>query len=228
MIFDYSKHLLFLLICLLSFHLQAQNNFSAVINPNVSLSIKTETRWSYNFSVQNRDIVYKNEDWDFAAKHLQFSHFTSYKTSLSSKLSLGILYRFKEFLDTNNHDEVRITEQYAYYRKYNLLKTAHRIRFEQRIRDITFYRWRYRFSLEFPLNKSQIENKGFFIGTSTELLYTISKKTSPIPGNRFSISIGKALKPCSKIKVGLQYRYEDYLKKVDSQLFFISSLSITI
>lgn len=228
MTISYSKLLLLFSIFILSLNLKAQENFNILLNPDIAINIKPQSRWSYNFSIANRDEIYKDENWNFTAKHLQLSHFTSYEVGFYSKISLGIRYRFREIFNKKNHDEFRIVTQFAHSRKYNTLKTAHRARFEQRIRNTTIYRWRYRFSLEFPLNGLQVDKKEFFIVTSTELLYSVGAKISPIPENRLSVSLGRDLGNSTNINIGLQYRYGNYFSNSFTDLFFMSGLAVSI
>ncbi len=224
----YSKIILIFGFFFCSWSLRAQENFTALMDPEVAVNLTTENRWSFNFSVSNRDIVYQDNNLNFQARHIELSHFSSYEIGFYSKLSLGIKYRFREVFDKDIHDELRIVEQFAHSRKYNALKTAHRARFEQRIRDYTIYRWRYRFSLEFPLSGLRVDEHEYFMVTSAEILYSVGEQMSPAPGNRFSISFGRSLGNSTTISLGLQYRYEDYFTKPVTELFFTSGLRVSI
>jgi len=209
-------------------NLKAQENFSMLIDPDFSVNIDTQSRWSYNFNISNRDLIYDDGAYDFEAQHLQLSHFTSYEVGFYSKLSLGVRYRFKEMFEKDDQDEVRIVQQFGHSRKFNLLKIAHRARFEQRLREITTYRTRYRFSVELPLSGQRVDPSEFFIIANTEALFSVGKEEQPKLEQRFSIALGNDIWEKTKATLGLQYRYEDYTGNPGSELFITSEIILSL
>ncbi len=207
---------------------RAQEDFSMLIDPEFSLNINTNSRWSYNFNFSNRDILFENKDYNFEAQHLQLSHFTSYEIGFYSKVSLGIRYRFKEIFDKDIQDEIRIVEQFGHSRKFNALKIAHRIRLEQRLREIITYRTRYRFSAELPLSGQRIDQSEFFIIGNTEALFSVGREERPKLEQRFSIALGNDIWANTKATLGLQYRYEDYTGNPGSELFITSEITLSL
>lgn len=207
---------------------KAQENFSMLIDPDISVNISTDSRWSYNFNLSNRDIIYENGNYNFDALHLQLSHFTSYEIGFYSKVSLGIRYRFKEIFDKNTQDEVRIVEQYGHSRKFNALKIAHRVRLEQRFRQITTYRPRYRFSVELPLSGQRIDQSEFFIIGNTEALWSLGREERPSLEQRLSFALGNEIGKNTKATLGVQYRYEDYTRSPGHELFITSEITLSL
>src|SRR5699024_1485893 len=95
------KSLFFFFFLVLPFSkLVAQEDFSMFYEPKISLSFKEEeSKWSYNFSLSNRELVYEMDEYHFHALFLDFSHFTNYEVGLYGKLSLGIKIRSLEIFD---------------------------------------------------------------------------------------------------------------------------------
>ena len=224
-----SKRLFFLFLLLLPFsELLAQEDFSVFYEPEISVKVGGSKPWSFNFALSNREAVYVDEDSQFRALFLDFSHFTNYNVGFYGKLSLGLKYRFLELFDKTTYDEIRITEQYSYARKYNNLKTAHRLRFEQRFRKNTSYRARYRFSIEFPLKGQKIDVGEFFLDLKTESLWSFQKAAVPEFDQRLGADLAYQLSQNTEISIGLEYQYEDYFHDPQTELFVLTGVSVSM
>lgn len=196
--------------------------------PEVSLSFKDDTKWSYNFSFSNRDLVYEMEEYHFHALYLDFSHFTNYEVGLYGKLSLGIKIRSLEIFDEWAHDEIRLTGQYGYSRKYGNLKIAHRLRFEQRLQETTGYRTRYRFSVDLPLGGEKTNSGEFFLSLKTETLFSFREAAVPELDQRLGADLGYQLFDNTEISLGLEYQYDDYAHDPQPELFLYTGLSVEL
>lgn len=225
---SYSKCLFAVLFCLISGISSAQNDLSIYAEPEFSLNLDTPNRWSFNFGIGNRNLVLENAKGKFDARHLELSHFTSYEVGFYSKLSLGLRYRFREMFEDSQHDEIRITQQYGRSKKFDLIKIAHRVRFEQRFREDTGFRSRYEFSVEFPLNGTRIDRNEFFMVTDTEALWSVGKEQKPSFEHRLGISIGNEIFDNTKADVELEYRLDDYNSDPASELFITAGISLSI
>lgn len=223
-----SSRLLLILIFLLVGATSQSQNFAISAEPDISLNIDRPNRWSFNFGITNRDLLYFDGTSQFNVNFIELSHFTSYEVGFYGKLSLGLRYRFNELFEDTVEDEIRITQQYSRSRKYNALKVAHRFRFEQRFRELTVYRGRYQFSVEFPLDGERIDQNEYFLVMSTEALLSLAKEDKPELGQRFDISLGKDIGNGNKVDLGLQYRLEDYNLKPFHSLFLLGGLTISI
>lgn len=223
-----SSRLLLILIFLLLGATSQSQNFAISAEPDISLNIDRPNRWSFNFGITNRDLLYFDGTSQFNVNFIELSHFTSYEVGFYGKLSLGLRYRFNELFEDTVEDEIRITQQYSRSRKYNALKVAHRFRFEQRFRELTVYRGRYQFSVEFPLDGERIDQNEYFLVMSTEALLSLAKEEKPELGHRFDISLGKDIGNGNKVDLGLQYRLEDYNLKPFHSLFLIGGFTISI
>lgn len=228
MITSYSKYILAVIFCLISFISSAQSELSIYAEPEFSVNLDSPNRWFFNFGIGNRNLVMEDEQGKFDARHLELSHFTSYEVGFYSKLSLGLRYRFREIFEDSQHDEIRITQQYSRSRKFDLIKIAHRVRFEQRFREKTSYRSRYEFSVEFPLNGERIDKNEFFMVTDTEALWSIGKAQKPSLEHRLGISVGNEIFNNTKADIGLEYRLDDYNNDPSSELFITAGVSLSI
>ncbi|MCH4822723.1 DUF2490 domain-containing protein [Gramella lutea] len=223
-----SSRLFYLLAFLFVSTISQSQNFVIQAEPEIAINIDRPNRWSFNFGITNRDLLYFDKTSQFRVNFVELSHFTSYEVGFYGKLSLGLRYRFNELFEDRRKDEIRITQQYSRSRKYNALKVAHRFRFEQRIRELTIYRGRYQFSVEYPLNGERIDRNEYFLVMSAEALWSFTKEEKPELGQRFDISLGKDIGGGNKADLGLQYRLEEYNLNSFHGLFLIGGLTISI
>ena len=223
-----SSRLFLLLVFILVAATSQSQNFAIQAEPDIAINIDRPNRWSFNFGITNRDLLYFNNTSQFRVNFVEISHFTSYEVGFYGKLSLGLRYRFNELFEDSREDEIRITQQYSRSRKYNALKVAHRFRFEQRFRELTIYRGRYQFSVEYPLNGERIDQNEYFLVISAEALLSMAKEEKPELGQRFDISLGKDIGNGNKADLGLQYRLEEYNLNSFHGLFLTGGLTISI
>ncbi|MDT0294152.1 DUF2490 domain-containing protein [Mesonia ostreae] len=222
----------FLLVSSLSF---SQDNFSGFIHPEVSLSIKTESPWSYSFGISKKDLAYSNYEnrgrfknkFKFEGEYIELSHYTNRKIGTQGKVSAGIRYRFKETF-TGKKDETRLVQQYAYSKYINRNKIEHRVRISQRFRERTSFRARYRFKMEFPLQKVDTTRNELSLITSTEAVLEFGKKEKPTLRQRFSAQVSYELFKNTWLDLGLEYRYREYNIKPNVELNLISAVKISI
>lgn len=208
--------------------LQAQQDFTGLINPSFSLKLKTETPWSYTFGIANRDVVYQNEKFDFEEKFLELKHYTHYKLSEKHKIGAGIRYRFTElssFKTKNN--ETRLVEEYTFSHRSEKVKFGHRFRLSQRFRRIFTQRVRYRFSTEFPLSTNASGNKTA-LKASLEPVWEFGPEQKPNFNQRVSTAINFPLAKKFFTSLGLEYQYRDYTQNPNHRLYFLSSFKLTL
>lgn len=222
----------FLLISNISF---SQDNFSGFINPEVSLSIKTETPWSYSFGISKKDLAYSNYEnrgrfknkFNLEGEYIELNHYTNRKIGKHGKISAGIRYRFKETF-TGKKDETRLVQQYAYSKYVHRNKIDHRIRISQRFRERTSFRTRYRFKMEFPLRKEDTIRNALSLISSTEAILEFGKNEKPTLRQRVSSQISYEIFKNMYLDLGLEFRYREYNIKPNVELNLISALKIVI
>lgn len=211
MISFYSRVFLFLLLPLLSF---SQIVEDVIVQPSLNISWQTGNRWSFNSVMEQRNSTYDGVD----ALHIQAAQFVGYEVGFYSQIGFVVMYR--ELFDDSRPEEVRFTEQYVYKRKYNALKVAHRVRWDQRLRgDRTTHRWRYRLSSSLPLNGFATDVSEYYLTASLETVFIAEKAERPGYDQRFSLGLGRQLSKNLKLQLVTEYRFEDFTANTERLLF---------
>ncbi|HEA28804.1 MAG TPA: DUF2490 domain-containing protein [Leeuwenhoekiella sp.] len=194
--------------------------------PEVVFNYSPPSRWSFNFELTNRNLLNNTQSAasSFKEEHLEFSHFTSYESGFYSKLSLGVRYRNRDWLDPERGNEFRLTQQYNYSKPYNQLRLGHRVRIEQRFyENETVFRTRYRLSADLPLQGLTLNLYEFYVLITTEVLYSLSAKTAPELDQRFTTGLGYQLTNSLTLQVSIEYRHENYLNGASRRVFGYTS-----
>jgi len=229
-----SKSIVVASLLFLPFLGQAQN-FTGLLNPEASLTIKNESPWSYSFGTAYRNSIYSHIETDselnkklkFNGQFLEFNHYTNLQVASNHKFSAGIRYRFIETF-TGKENETRFIEQYTYSKKYEGFKIAHRIRLAQRLREKTTFRTRYRFSVTVPLSGENVDSKKISLVNSAEGVWEFGSDEIANFGVRYSTYFGFEIFENTNFNLGLEYRYRNFTQDPYTQLFLVSSLKISI
>jgi hypothetical protein len=156
---------------------------------------------------------------NFNGLHVQIAQYASYDIGFYSQLGITVMYR--EIADSDSPEELRTAQQYVYTKKYNALKTAQRVRWDQRWRDDRLtHRWRYQFSGSVPLSGSVIDASEFYITAAAELLFIAESDVKPVYDQRISLGLGKKLNSNYKLQLTTEYRWEDFTSTSERLLFF--------
>ncbi len=207
----YSRFFLFLLLPFLSF---SQIVEDVIVQPSLNISWQTGNRWSFNSVIEQRN----STDDTFEALHIQAAQFVGYEVGFYSQIGFVVMYR--ELFDDSRPEEVRFTEQYVYKRKYNALKVAHRVRWDQRLRgDRTTHRWRYRLSSSLPLNGFATDISEYYLMASLETLFIAENAARPAYDQRISFGLGRQLSKNLKLQLVTEYRFEDFTANTERLLF---------
>ncbi len=216
---------LLMLLCLSS--VQAQD-FTGYLQPKIALNYKVNPFYSQNFSVQNRSYYYRNKETTLAIRQIDVVHFSNYKIMDNQSVALGVQYRFKEAFE-GKENELRFTQQYNFTKRPFSLRYGHRFRTEQRITASNFiHRFRYRFSLDFPLKGERLDVGETYLVSNWESLLSAGKKINPEYDQRLTLQLGWFLSDTFKLQVGTEYRLEDATEDQHHILFFLSTLNISI
>ena len=221
--------LFLILILIWALEAKAQDNYTGYWQPQISLNYEVAPRYSHNFSLANRSYFYRDAQTDFSTRQLDLAHFSDYKTSFNTSIGAGIQYRFREVFEKEEQNELRLIQQFNSTQKQRIIRVGNRFRAEQRITKAqTIHRFRYRFAIDLPLQGLELNvGEPYFIAT-TESLLSVGKGTAPEYDQRFTSQIGWLLGNNTKLQIGLEYRFEDYLGETQQVFFFLNSLVISL
>jgi len=224
LIISFFKFIIYIFFLVLCFPIHGQT-FKSIHEPEIDVNWSLGSRWSMNAGFASRHRL----DDDYAFRQVEISHNTSYEVGFYSKISLGFINRWRNTFNQDRKDETIIIGQYAYAKKYNRIKLAHRFQLQVRLRkNLTINRNRYRISLELPLTGKKVDIKEFFLVSSTEALWSLSEKSRPEFSQRFSLEIGYKMSKTIQLIIGSQLRVDDYNNNVSRKLFINSGFVFNI
>ncbi len=220
---------LLLLILLFTIPLQSQEGVTAYWQPGVSINYKAAPGYQHNFSIANRSYIYQNEDWELAVRQLDLLHFSNWKFLDNQSLGFGLQYRFRKWFETDNGNELRLTQQFNITNRPLATRYGHRLRAEQRIlKNLTIHRFRYRFAVDRPLAGEKLDvGEPYLVGTS-ETLLSLASGARPQYDLRFGLNLGWLLSNTGKIQAGLEYRIEDFSGFSNDVLFLNTTLVLSL
>lgn len=206
----------------------AQHDFTTFFEPSFAINHEVNDAYKVNFSTVSRNYVYRDGEFEFTVRHLQFVHFSTYSFNSNHSVSAGVMYRFREnFEDSSN--ELRFTQQYNYAYRPTVVRFGHRFRTEQRITtENVVHRFRYRFTIDLPLEGEKLDIGEAYFVANTESLLSIAQAALPEIDQRFTTQIGWQLTQNLKFQTGLEYRFENYNNSTDEILFVLSSVILKI
>jgi hypothetical protein len=209
--------------------LVAQDNFTGYFQPQVAVNYKVSNNYKQNFSIAQRNYIFEDESSTFRTRQIDIVHFSNLKIRGNQSLALGIQYRFRQNFETSKQNELRLTQQYNITFKPRVVRFGHRLRSEQRItKELTIYRFRYRFSLDFPLQGEQLDiGETYFVG-NIEALLSVANANVPEYDQRFTANFGWLLREKTRLQIGVEYRFEDYTHQTENILFALTSLVLSL
>jgi hypothetical protein len=198
----------------LDLHAQSDQRFFTGIFPEVSISKKLNEVHRLNFKIENQEILFDNQDSE--TENPQFQH---YRTDVMGFLdrnlrpglsvAVGLFHRFQE-----NEDANRIIQQLAILQKSRMGRINHRFRTDQtftRNKPLEL-RFRYRISVEIPLQGAEVDPGEFYFLSSAESILSHQGGNFEIE-NRLVGSVGKFFGKKEKLEWGLDYRTDGYLQE---------------
>ena len=199
---------------------------SLLWEPEFDVTFPAQNEWSFSLGMANRYLFQTSLEGEQVAandqQHFELNQFSHYKIGDRATLSLGFRYRFREAFKDSRHDEFRIIQQFGYKLRGVLFTPAHRLRFEQRFRDLTIYRLRYRIGV------SQALSEEFGLGLSTEFLYSMVKDLRPETDQRFTIKLENSSFKNLDLSAGVELRREDYTGAPSSEFYILSGASLKL
>ncbi len=223
------KRLLLGLAFLLCSILCAQDDLTGYLQPKIAINYAISDSYHHNFSLGNRTYIFKDENFTLEPRQIDLIHFSNLKTRDNQSLAFGIQYRFREVFDNEKHNELRLTQQYNITSKPRVIRFGHRLRSEQRLlKKLTIHRFRYRFTIDFPLQGEQLDIGETYLVANTEAILNVSKSFRPQYDQRFTANLGWLFNEGTKFQLGIEYRFENYSSKTENIFFALTSLILTL
>lgn len=221
------KLLTLFIVGLFSLSAFSQTPQAFVLEPEFEVEIATESPWSYSFELSDRSLLHERLDGEkvsgFETLHLQLEQFTNYQLENGPELGLGVRYRFRELFDESKYDELRFTQQASYSYPVSLVQIAHRIRVEQRLRNVeVIHRFRYN------LAASKALNDVFELEASTEALYSVSPQHKPALEHRFGLELSNSTFSNLSLSLGVELRLGDYNIDTTNEYFLVTGVSLKL
>ncbi|MFP4089756.1 MAG: DUF2490 domain-containing protein [Cyclobacteriaceae bacterium] len=196
--------------------------------PDLSYSWKPADRWSFNTSAGGRNTWFSQQEngpeGNYAWEHVEIRLFATYSLFGDNRVGGGYQFRWRDPLESDEFGyEHRTQQQFAFISYTGTRRLSHRIRSEQRIRDIGFIqRFRYRLSYEFPLTGDQIDPGEKYLVLSNEVVYSISDAPPEID-NRLYLGLGWFFNRQRQLETGLQFRVEAYNTETPEPIFHLNT-----
>ena len=205
-----------------------QSDFESLSESAFAINHKVSSKYKMNFALKSRAYIYRDSEFTYEQRQLDLMHFSTFPLNYNHSLSLGIQYRNRDWFDDKSN-ELRLTQQFNVTKKRLAKRFGHRVRFEQRILDnVTVFRMRYRFAIDFPLNGEKLDlRETYFVG-SLELLNSVNKLSAPEVDQRTTIQIGWLFSKDLKLQAGLEYRFEALNIDAEQKLFILTSAILKI
>lgn len=194
-----------------------ENNFA------INYSINS---WKLNTSLGHRSVREKiGESTSTELAFLEINQFITKK--ISPKLSISFGYKYRDINNIIDEIEHRITQQVALVHHKEHFRFVSRLRLEQRFRNQFIHRYRYRFSMDVPLNGVKLDSKEFYMVVSNEIILQ-KVKTGGRFDNRLSIGVGYVFSQVSKLQLDFTHRMEDLNDEIEHIPFVTTSLLFNI
>lgn len=228
MITFYIRFFIAFTMLLCSFSVFSQQDFTTFFEPSFAINHTVTDAYTVNFATKARNYVYRDDEFEFTIRQLELIHFSTYSFNSNHSISAGIMYRFREnFEDRSN--ELRLTQQYNYANRPNVIRFGHRLRSEQRITtEQTVHRFRYRFTIDFPLQGEKLDIGEPYLVVNTESLWSVASAELPQLDQRFTAQIGWQWTENMQFQTGLEYRFENFNATTQEILFILTSVILKI
>lgn len=193
---------------------QEKNVFFTGVFPEISLTKKLSPQNKLNFKIENQEIIFDNRD-----SELDNPQFTHYRTDMmlffdrnirpGMSISLGVFHRFQE-----NEDGNRIIQQFSMLQRLRNFRINHRMRTDQTFtkNDDLEVRFRYRFSMEIPLEGAEVDPKEFYLVLSEEPIFSYKGGDFEIE-NRIVFALGKLFDSNEKLEWAVDYRTDGFIQE---------------
>ena len=190
--------------------------------PQLNINRILSEKWRLNLKIESRNKFYELENnfensRQFQNINTDYSIIFSKRIGLSNSFAGGLLFRSGEkFFKRRYIQQLTLVDQHPFYR------IAQRFLIDQTIKINTpvEIRFRYRITVEFPINGRSVDNDEWYLKLNNEFLnyyenkkYNLDFRSSPLLGFKFSEQ--------SKLEFGLDFRNESLLYQISKHQFWI-------
>ncbi|MEM9361589.1 MAG: DUF2490 domain-containing protein [Bacteroidota bacterium] len=214
---------------ILSVPVKGQENLTGFWQPQMALDYEVTPTYGHNFSVAYRSFFLEEENFNLRSRQLDVVHFSKFVLKDNQNIALGIQYRFRDIFESASN-ELRLTQQYNFTYRPITIRYGHRFRTEQRITtDVTTYRFRYRFTLDFPLKGQKLDlGEPYFAGSAEQLLSVANGESSQYDF-RLNGQIGWQFDKGLKLQMGIEYRFEEYTAaQLQHVVFLLTTVQLSL
>lgn len=197
----------------------AQSSYSGGLLTEVKPVLSFQNGWKLNTKIAARTYFFEGPNKDPLAKIVNLERtelelVLTKKTSSSTSLGGGYLIR-----DQKGVIKHRLIQQFSVSSDYQTLKLGHRFRFDETFQSgkKPLYRFRYRISLEKPLNWKS--GKMSFI-LNNEYIPSVQNKMYSMEMRLFP-GFGYKMNENNKFEFGLDYRVESLFTKANKQIYLL-------
>ena len=207
----------------------SQDDLISFWEPQLAINYQVKNDYSHNFTLANRNFVYRNGDLDLDVRQVDIRHFSKLKIRDNQSISLGLMWRNSKLFDDGRLNEFRLTQQYNITSSPTKYRYGHRFRSEQRLfSGLTIFRFRYRLALDFPLQGDVLDVGETYSVFGTEALLSVASALEPIYDLRLRGGLGWRLSPKSKLQFVLEYRLINYTSDTSHALLLETLLNLGI
>ena len=225
----FTRALLISLCGLPCFTALAQENLISYVQPQLAINYDVLPFYSHNLTISSRNFIYREQEVQFQGRNLDISHFSTLKSGANSSFGVGAMYRFRKLFEPSRDNEIRLTQQFNITSRPMVVRYGHRWRTEQRIfPNLTVHRFRYRFTIDFPLEGQKVDVNEAYLVLNTEALLSAASGRAPQYDQRFAASLGWLLEGELQLLAGLEYRLENFTASTQPVLFLNTSLIFSL
>lgn len=173
--------------------------------PEITTNIRLNRGYSLTMKVESFQFMHTGHSgWAFDYHRTEAQLFVNYRINPFTRIAVGYLLGS----EPEEYDFHRSVQQISVSQRLSAITLSHRGRFEQTFYtdEPTKYRFRYRASLEVPLQGESVDLREFYIVTSNEILYEFRNDESEFE-NRFNFQLGYNLNKTYRFQSGFDFRY---------------------
>jgi len=213
----------FIIVFPLTFCIKAQSSSRWGALPEFTISKKTSPKSGLSLQIEpmiQLGFQAPSERITFDERHIRtdLTFFYSYSLNPNWKIAGGLMYRLR-----NGNDLKRTIQQLSYSKRSSSFRYGHRLRADQSyVQDLsTVWRFRYRFSVELPLQGADLNDREFYLISSVEMLFITTRDQSAFE-QRLAANLGYYINRSNKFEIGIDYRAGDIFEVLNVHQTWLS------